>query len=102
MVEVRDQRCTHPCCDKPVTSCQVDHVVPFDAGGLTTQENAWLLCGPHNREAYRRWQALDETAKKRLIEAKRRAAEELGDDPGPPSRDGGAAPDRAPPGEDSP
>jgi uncharacterized membrane protein YgcG len=49
-VEVRDRRCTHPLCEEPASRCQVDHVVPYAEGGLTTPENGRLLCGPHNRQ----------------------------------------------------
>jgi len=48
-VELRDQRCTHPYCDRPVNRCQVDHIVPYSLGGETTQDNGRLLCGWHNR-----------------------------------------------------
>jgi hypothetical protein len=33
-VEVRDRSCAHPFCDRPVDQCDVDHVVPYVAGGL--------------------------------------------------------------------
>ncbi len=48
-VEVRDRRCTHPFCDRPAQSSQVDHIQPWSEGGLTTQENGRLLCSFHNR-----------------------------------------------------
>jgi hypothetical protein len=48
-VELRDRECTHPYCDRPVAACQVDHIVPWTAGGPTTQENGRLLCPFHNR-----------------------------------------------------
>lgn len=48
-IELRDRQCTHPCCDAPMTRCQVDHIVPFSLGGRTTQDNGRLLCGYHNR-----------------------------------------------------
>ena len=48
-IELRDQECTHPYCDTPAPNCQVDHIIPFSEGGLTTQENGRLLCGFHNR-----------------------------------------------------
>jgi hypothetical protein len=48
-LELRDGRCTHPFCDRPADRCQGDHITPFAAGGLTTQENGRLLCGFHNR-----------------------------------------------------
>jgi hypothetical protein len=48
-IEVRDRECTHPYCDVPARGCEVDHVLPFEAGGMTTEENGRLLCGYHNR-----------------------------------------------------
>jgi hypothetical protein len=48
-IELRDQRCTHPICDRPAGVCQVDHIIPYAMGGPTTQENGRLLCGFHNR-----------------------------------------------------
>lgn len=48
-VELRDRRCVHPTCDQPADRCQVDHIVPWSAGGPTIQENGRLLCGYHNR-----------------------------------------------------
>jgi len=48
-IELRDRECTHRYCDVPAESCQVDHIVPFTAGGPTTEENGRLLCGFHNR-----------------------------------------------------
>jgi len=48
-IELRDRCCTHPYCDVSVERCQVDHIVEYSKGGLTTQENGRLLCGFHNR-----------------------------------------------------
>jgi hypothetical protein len=48
-IELRDQVCQHPYCDRPVEQCQVDHIVEYSKGGLTTQENGRLLCAFHNR-----------------------------------------------------
>jgi hypothetical protein len=48
-IEVRDRECKHRYCDVPASACQVDHIIPFDDGGPTTQENGRMLCGPHNR-----------------------------------------------------
>ena len=53
-IEVRDQECTHPYCDVPAPSCEVDHIQPWAAGGPTTQENGRLLCGRHNRMRHQR------------------------------------------------
>ncbi len=49
-IELRDRECTHPYCDVPASSCQVDHIVPYTAGGPTIEENGRLLCGFHNRQ----------------------------------------------------
>jgi hypothetical protein len=48
-IELKDRQCTHPYCDRPAEICEVDHVVPYCAGGRTTQDNGRLLCGFHNR-----------------------------------------------------
>jgi 5-methylcytosine-specific restriction endonuclease McrA len=46
----RDRHCQHPCgCDVPAEECQGDHEIPYSEGGLTTQENGRMYCGPHNR-----------------------------------------------------
>jgi hypothetical protein len=48
-VEVRDQECFHDLCDEPAGRCQVDHIIPYTAGGTTVQDNGRLACGFHNR-----------------------------------------------------
>ncbi len=48
-VELRDRFCTHRYCDRPADRCQVDHIIPYTEGGLTTQDNGQLACGFHNR-----------------------------------------------------
>jgi hypothetical protein len=48
-VVVRDRRCQHEFCDRRAVVCQVDHLLPWSEGGLTTEENGRLLCGFHNR-----------------------------------------------------
>jgi hypothetical protein len=48
-IELRDLECQHPLCDIRAASCQVDHIIPFAAGGPTTEENGQILCGFHNR-----------------------------------------------------
>ncbi len=48
-IELRDRACTHPFCVESKARCEVDHVVPYAIGGLTTQENGRLLCSFHNR-----------------------------------------------------
>jgi hypothetical protein len=52
VLEVKHPRCTHPTCDVPAHRCEGDHVVAWSRGGLTTQENGQLRCGPHNRWRY--------------------------------------------------
>jgi Domain of unknown function (DUF222) len=52
VLEVKHARCTRPTCDVPAHRCQGDHVVAWSRGGLTTQENGQLRCGPHNRWRY--------------------------------------------------
>jgi hypothetical protein len=48
-IEVRDQYCTHPFCEVPAARCQIDHIIPYAQGGETTQQNARVHCGFHNR-----------------------------------------------------
>jgi hypothetical protein len=53
-IEVRDLQCCHEFCDVAADQCQIDHIVPYSQGGLTTQENAQTMCGHHNRARYER------------------------------------------------
>jgi hypothetical protein len=53
-VQLRDRECFHDFCDIPAEDCQVDHVIPYAAGGETTQANGRPACGFHNRERHRR------------------------------------------------
>ncbi|MCU1460906.1 MAG: hypothetical protein JWO37_981, partial [Acidimicrobiales bacterium] len=49
-IEVRDRTCTHPSgCDVAAEACEIDHIVPWSRGGLTTQANGRCLCAVHNR-----------------------------------------------------
>ena len=48
-IEARDQECFQKTCASPADRCDVDHIIPFAAGGPTTQANGRLACGPHNR-----------------------------------------------------
>jgi hypothetical protein len=48
-IEVRDRESIHPLCDRPAPDCQADHIIPFSAGGPTTQDNGRLACPHHNR-----------------------------------------------------
>jgi len=38
-VIARDQTCQLPVCDRPATTCDLDHTVPWSAGGSTTATN---------------------------------------------------------------
>lgn len=49
-IEVRDRHCTGPSCTVPAERCEVDHIIEHCDGGLTTQANGRLRCGPHNRQ----------------------------------------------------
>jgi len=53
-VEVRDQECFHEYCEIPAEQCQIDHVEPWAAGGLTTEANGRVACDFHNRQRHRR------------------------------------------------
>lgn len=53
-VERRDQVCQHPSCDIPAEGCEIDHVVPFEEGGLTVQDNGRCLCRFHHRHHHRK------------------------------------------------
>jgi len=53
-VEVRDRECFHEFCDIPAQDCQIDHVQPYSAGGLTVEGNGRVACGYHNRQRHRR------------------------------------------------
>jgi hypothetical protein len=70
-IEVRDRHCQHPSgCDVPAEQCQVDHVVPYAEGGLTTQDNGRLHCAVHNRQ--RVGEMASVTQRPRAATAKRR------------------------------
>ena len=52
ILDVRDQQCTDPYCEEPPNRCQGDHIIPYTAGGVTSQDNGKLACGHHNRRNY--------------------------------------------------
>jgi 5-methylcytosine-specific restriction endonuclease McrA len=54
-IEVRDRRCQHPSgCDEPASRCDVDHIVPYSDGGVSSQDNGEIRCHPHNRDQTKR------------------------------------------------
>ncbi len=55
---VRDGGCRFPGCDRPVSWCEVHHVVPWASGGATAPSNTILLCWRHHHDLahQRAWQ----------------------------------------------
>lgn len=47
-VRCRDMTCRWPGCDRPAQSCDIDHAVAYDAGGLTHPSNLRTLCRKHH------------------------------------------------------
>lgn len=47
-LEVRDQGCVFPGCDKPPNACHAHHIVPWWAGGVTALRNLVLVCPHHH------------------------------------------------------
>ena len=60
------RRCDHAGCDLPDDFCEVDHVVEWNDGGPTDQDNGGVECGHHNRLKHRR-----RTATRRDIHGRR-------------------------------
>ncbi|MFM8267853.1 MAG: DUF222 domain-containing protein [Ilumatobacteraceae bacterium] len=49
----RDGGCRWPGCDRPASWCEVDHLVPWSAGGRTDLANLVLWCTAHHAEKHR-------------------------------------------------
>jgi hypothetical protein len=47
-VRGRDLTCRAPGCDKPAVGCDIDHTIPYGAGGLTCAWNLKCLCRLHH------------------------------------------------------
>jgi hypothetical protein len=47
-VRCRDLTCRAPGCDCPATDCDIDHTIPFAAGGATHPSNLKCLCRLHH------------------------------------------------------
>ncbi|HEV3172429.1 MAG TPA: DUF222 domain-containing protein [Actinocrinis sp.] len=57
-VRLRDKTCAFPHCHMPATRCDLDHTVPFNAGGPTTPDNLHPLCRHHHQlKTRRQWTA---------------------------------------------
>jgi hypothetical protein len=55
-VRFRDLTCRFPGCDKPARECDLDHTVPFSAGGRTHASNLKALCRQHHlAKTFLRW-----------------------------------------------
>ncbi|RNI25284.1 HNH endonuclease signature motif containing protein [Flexivirga caeni] len=50
----RDKGCSFPGCDRPPSFCEVHHVRPWWAGGVTSLINSAMLCCHHHRIVHRR------------------------------------------------
>ena len=48
-VVLRDRTCVFPRCTRDARSCDLDHVIPWEAGGTTTSDNLAPLCRRHHR-----------------------------------------------------
>ncbi len=54
-VQARDRHCRFPGCGRPARACDLDHLVPWPAGG-THVDNLICLCRTHHRmKAHTRW-----------------------------------------------
>ena len=49
-VAARDRGCAHPGCNRPVSWCEIHHVVPWEDGGPTSLDNLVMLCKAHHRQ----------------------------------------------------
>lgn len=47
-VEIRDQTCRYPTCNRPATRAELDHTVPFPDGS-TSHDNLAVLCVHHHQ-----------------------------------------------------
>jgi hypothetical protein len=56
----RDITCRHPGCTRRASTCDVDHVVDYRAGGATTRANTRMRCRRHhNRRTHGGWRIED-------------------------------------------
>ena len=58
-IVARDRRCRFPGCRQPARVCDIDHAIPWEQGGRTSQKNLGLLCRRHHRmKTHGGWQLL--------------------------------------------
>ncbi len=51
-VAARDRGCAHPGCTRPVSWCEIHHILPWEAGGATALSNLVMLCTVHHRQIH--------------------------------------------------
>ncbi|RIQ33707.1 HNH endonuclease [Jiangella rhizosphaerae] len=49
----RDRTCRTPGCHRPAITCDLDHIVPFNAGGTTDPDDLHALCETHHKLKHR-------------------------------------------------
>lgn len=52
-VELTHLECAHPSCHVRFEDCEIDHITPYDDGGLTVQDNGEPKCPGHHRWRHR-------------------------------------------------
>jgi len=52
-IELRDLECQHPSCHERFEHCEIDHKIPWEHGGHTTQDNGEPRCPYHHRWRHR-------------------------------------------------
>ena len=68
-VEVRDRECFSEFCDTAAEDCQIDHIEPWSAGGLTVDDNGRPACAYHNRRRPKSRAAAVAAATSRIVRA---------------------------------
>lgn len=56
----RDRHCMWPGCSMRAAWCEVHHVLPFENGGVTSADNALILCSFHHHETHRKDVQIDQ------------------------------------------
>jgi hypothetical protein len=49
IIKIRSRRCGFPGCRRPATSCDDDHITPWQHGGRTCECNLFPLCRRHHQ-----------------------------------------------------